>query len=209
MARRFLPGRPACEAGTRLRRCAVPHHRDQRHVLSAAAAGQFRHVGRPDPRRFRVRGEGAALPHTRQAFAGHRGAHGKFPWLRPVAPRAEAWAAPVAVPAELPLRPGALRGIPAVAAARQQRGRRVRPPTCGWSAETRRMVRNRCRAPITARGRDPRRKLSRPGLHCAAPPARRGTRLHRRRGVAALDGCHIGLRLLPPARIGSAVHERL
>ena len=48
-----------------------------------------------------------------------------------------------------------------------------------------------------------------PGLHRAAAPARHRPGLRRHRRMAAADGSHVRLRLLPPARLARALSQRL
>ncbi len=85
------------------------------------------------PRGLRLRGQGAALHHPSAPPARGGDAAGQFPRLGRPAARVEAGADPVAVPAQLPLRPGADRGVPRPAA-EGHRGRRRDWPAATTSA---------------------------------------------------------------------------
>ncbi len=67
MARRLLSGKAAPRARARLRRRALLHHRDQRHLLLPAAAFELRLLGRRHSGRLRLQREGLALHHPHAA----------------------------------------------------------------------------------------------------------------------------------------------
>ena len=73
VARRLLSGRSAARPRAGLRRRALVHHRDQRHLLLPAAPFELRPLGRRDAGGLRLQREGLALHHPHAASA-QRGA---------------------------------------------------------------------------------------------------------------------------------------
>ena len=111
LARAPLSGEAAAEALARPLRRALRHRRGEQHLLPAALQVRRRDLGRGDPRRLRLRGQGEPLPHPRQAPEGARALPEAL--LRPPggADRVrKARAGALAVPRELPPRRRAARG---------------------------------------------------------------------------------------------------
>ena len=97
---------------------------------------------------------------------------------------------PVAVPAELPLRPREARSLLQAAAARHRAARCLRPPARP-PAEGAGLAAHRSASPAAAAcARGPPRELPRPGLHRPAAPIRHGAGLRRHGRLAAADGSH-------------------
>src|SRR3954466_5704403 len=97
MARRVLPPGSAAEGRTCLRLKGFPHHRDQWHVLFAAALSQFSRLGRDRTRGFHLCGEGPALHHAHAAAEERKGPAGEFFRFRRAPAGCKAWTRAVAI----------------------------------------------------------------------------------------------------------------
>ncbi len=208
VARRVLSEGPAAEARTGIRHQPVQLAGDQRHVLRHAAAGRVRRLGGSCAGRVRVRGEGAALHHPHQAAARRGDAAGELHCLGPAAAWSETGADPVAVPTAFPLRCRTHRGVPEAAAARHRGGRGLRT-RARRLAEGPRLAEGRCRTGRCGTRSKSATRPSAPGVHRPAAQIRCGAGMRRHGGMAAADGPDLGLRLLPAARLGGAVCQRL
>src|ERR1700676_5791606 len=66
-----------------------------------------------------------------------------------------------------------------------------------------------CEVEAAPRAVNPTREFSRPGIHTPPARVRCGAGVRRYCRVATTDESHLGFCLLPPARLGSAVRQRL